>query len=989
MSNETAYPERADVVDEASGPTSGPFFRREDRWAFVTVFFFALLLYLHTLAPTVTLEDSGELVVAADYLGVPHPPGYPIWTLAAWLFRWLFRWVRFYGAPESNWAMLARSLRDVLSGEAPGGYPNPAFGVNLCSAFFGAMACGLLAMLISRSGADLLCGVESLTRGIGFRAERWFSWAGGVAAGLLLACTPVLWSQSVIAEVYSLNAFFQTLILLLLYRWMARPAEPAPLYLMAFTFGLGLTNHQTLLFLGLGIALGVAVRDRALFWALSAIAGALALLVAFNLLAARFEWEAWLWIQGPFSRVSRAFWWQTGLALAIPLIVAVTLPKGGRAAAFTLLVFLGLAFYLYLPIASDQNPPMNWGYPRTWSGFLHVLTRGQYERIRPADIFSTKYILQLGAFWRDLQRQFSLPIAALGVLPFLLLRRIRPDMRDWLATTLIGFLGVSIVFLTFQNPSLDLNTLFIARVQFIQSHAFWALWIGYGLLIALAWLHYRAGGQRPLIYAGAALALALPAIPLWQNARDEKLLRVFGGADQHGRAYGWIFGHWQMEGVDAIRREISEADWAAYPTPGYPAPMAPGAILFGGTDPGRFVPTYLIFSAGVRPDVFLITQNALADNHYLQHLRDLYGDRIWIPSAADSQAAFQRFYEESREEGADRDTKIVRDERRMSVEGVTGVMQINGYLAQMIFNANPGREFYVEVSYPISWMTERLEPHGLIFKLHREPVVLTDETVARDRAFWDWFSARLLADPCYRRDAMARKTFSALRATIATVYIHHRRNDDAEYALRQAIALHPLSIEANFRLADLHFQQGEFAEAYEVARTYAAQDPLNDKAVRFAEALRLAALGAARMREIEDRMARGPLPVEDAVEITELYWRFQRLQEFDEALTSLLAKTGFHSRVYLALAQLALEAQRDDALETALRRFLDLEPGRTEIWLDLAAVQLARQRRADAIETLRAAAHANPETVPRALKNDPRLASLLGELQIETRGHDR
>jgi len=38
-------------------------------------FFAPLTLYLATLAPTVTLEDSGEFIVAARHLGVLHPSG--------------------------------------------------------------------------------------------------------------------------------------------------------------------------------------------------------------------------------------------------------------------------------------------------------------------------------------------------------------------------------------------------------------------------------------------------------------------------------------------------------------------------------------------------------------------------------------------------------------------------------------------------------------------------------------------------------------------------------------------------------------------------------------------------------------------------------------------------------------------------------------------------------------------------------------------------
>ena len=49
------------------------------------VFLATLLLYSWTLAPTVTLTDSGELIVAAHGLGVAHPPGFPLWVMLAHL----------------------------------------------------------------------------------------------------------------------------------------------------------------------------------------------------------------------------------------------------------------------------------------------------------------------------------------------------------------------------------------------------------------------------------------------------------------------------------------------------------------------------------------------------------------------------------------------------------------------------------------------------------------------------------------------------------------------------------------------------------------------------------------------------------------------------------------------------------------------------------------------------------------------------------------
>ena len=87
-------PATEDIPDvEGFADPNGPFFRRSDWVAFATTLIISLGAYTLTLAPTVTLEDSGELVVAADYLGVPHPPGYPIWTLLAWFFQWIFHFV--------------------------------------------------------------------------------------------------------------------------------------------------------------------------------------------------------------------------------------------------------------------------------------------------------------------------------------------------------------------------------------------------------------------------------------------------------------------------------------------------------------------------------------------------------------------------------------------------------------------------------------------------------------------------------------------------------------------------------------------------------------------------------------------------------------------------------------------------------------------------------------------------------------------------------
>lgn len=1105
-------------LDHTSEAAHSSFFRRTDWIAFAAAFLLALIGYTLTLAPTVTLEDSGELVVASDYLGVPHPPGYPIWTLFTWFFQWIFHFKTFLG------------------------HPNPAWGVNFASAFFGAIACGLLAMLVSRSSSDLLRTVARFAEVLDPTIEEIFCAVCGVSAGLVLAFSPVMWSQSVIAEVYALNAFFQLFIALLIYRWMSRPHDRHVLYAIGFLFGLGLTNHQTLLFFVFAFALAIMVRDPDLFRDFAVVGAMLTALLLFNILAVRFNRPELAWT-APAGPRGPAFWVHLILAIAIPIAGWFFLPNGKTVALTILLMELGLSFYLYLPIASDQNPPMNWGYPRTWEGFLHAISRGQYERINPTDVFSIKFFHQVAAFLTDLRRQFSLPLVVGGVLPFTMWeitiagRRVRmfsvafllaatigvlvslemgfatagrsipavivhiyravafaalaiggigilskaaelialiarqcrrrspytvtvyaallglftiaillaemelgqmlftrepiggsarfiilmiillpvfggvifaaqsgwlpwlkfehessPENRNWLLTTAVGFVMVSVVFIMLWNPSLDIQTLFIGRVQFIQSHTLYALWLGYGLVLGLAMIELIVGKIQVLRWAAIATALiGPPGLMIWQNYYDEELVRIVGGAEQNGHDYGWQFGDWQLRGAEAIREYLEktlppeefERAWAEYPDPTWPPPMATNAIFFGGTDPGRFVPTYMIYSAKVRPDVYLITQNALADNTYLNVMRDLYGDTIWIPSIHDSNLAFQQYFDMVRSGQVVAGADIAVKDGRISVQGVQGVMQINGILARQIFDNNPHHEFYVEESYVIPWMYEFLEPHGLIMKICRQPSRLEPELIAKDRAFWDWYCQRLLNDRKFLRDAVARKTFSKLRGAIAGLYAARGHYDEAEYAFRQAVALYPLSPEANFRMADVFLARGRYAEARAIITEFLKGDPQNDKIREFLGFIDELERGLKRINEIEQRSQSGRLELREAVELAQLYRRHGRHAQFDQLCGNLLAQTGLPAEVYLELGRLAYEAQRAPLLDMALQRYVMARPTDPNGWVELAAVRLLLGRSDDAVVALRNAVQIGGESIRAQLRQDPRFEQLRLRSDVE------
>jgi len=986
------------------------FFRRSDWFALGFAFLISLIVYTLTLQPTVGLEDSGELIVASDYLGVPHPPGYPIWSLLTWAFQWVFHKMTFHG------------------------YPNPAWAVNFFSAFTGALACGLLAMLVSRSGMDFLRNLKKETAVIGEKTESLFCCVAGIAAGLLLAFSQGMWSQSVIAEVYAPNILFQTAVLLFLYRWMCEPDNPKPLFVMAFVFGLGLTNHQTLLFMGLAVGLGVLLRNIKLGRDFIIVGLFYVLMVVLN----KFGPAEWAWNRG-WDHTS--FWFWSVYAVVIPML-GLFLPNGKTVCATYLLMLIGLSFYLYMPFSSDQNPPINWGYPRTWEGLMHAITRGQYEKVKLAHVFSFKFLLQIGAYLRDLSAQFLTPVALLAIIPFISVRWLGKKNNFWLLTTWTAFIGVGILFMILQNPKIDMQTLFIARVQYIQSHAVYAIWIGYGLLLLMALLDtvltilvrklitsehdYKGSSDRTgttivrfVTLIGVILVLLLPFSLVWKNYYSKQQEHVVGGSEQNGHDFGWQFGNWQLQGVVGIKKDLwyecgkddekFAEEWANYPTPDYPPPMGTNAIFFGGTDPGRFVPTYMIYCPQVRPDVYLITQNALADNTYMAVMRDLYGDQIWISAQKDSNAAFRQYVDGVKSGRIKAGADVNTEGGRVQVQGVQGVMQINGILCRQIFDHNQyvtevktdestrqsgaavvpvdpvgpdgklrQRDFFVEESYAIGWMYPYLTPHGLILKLNNKPTPITKEMTKNDHDFWGWYTDRLVNDRKFIRDIVARKSFSKLRSAIAGLYVARSHMAEAEYAFKQAIELYPLSPEATFRLADLYMRTAKYQEARDVISAFGKEDIYNDRVAPTLKQIDRIDKMNIRRTELEallNSTEGKPVNPKNLFELIQIYNAMQKHNEVNAVVRNILA-SKFPLQLSLQLAQQLAQIHRFDLAEAVLTKYLAEKPDDTRVWIELAVICQTRNRTTPALDAIEKAVGQGGDAVRALLLKDTRFRPL-------------
>ena len=682
------------------------------------------------------------------------------------------------------------------------------------------------------------------------------------------------------------------------------------------------------------------------------------------------------------------FGWPIAWNFVLLAMAWATLPNGRAVAGAAFFAQLGVSFYAYMPIVSDlRNPPMNWGYPRTWEGFKHALMRGQYEAIA----FQMPTWGGIKNYFGDVLVQFTDVLAFLALVPFaaghwIVKKENRKAFWQWMVPAVVCFLLMSVLLIGLANVKGDVQDGFIQKVKFISSHAMIALWIGYGLVFAGAWvlglMGQRGQARTKLAVAFAAVMILVAGVtPIVQNYTDDRLVFELGGAEQNGHTFGWQFGAYQLEGAKAINEQIA-ADEEPLPDPAWPEPMEPYSIFFGGTDPGRFVPTYMIYSALYRPDVYLITQNALADDTYMSVERDLYGDEIWIPSKEDSAEAFNVYVDEVQRgvRPANGDLKI--ENGRVQVTGALGVMEINGILTKMMHDHDRLRHsFYVEESYVIPWMYPYLSPHGLIMKINAEKTPYDAKRATKDMDFWDWYTRRLLDDPMYRRDFAGQKSFSKLRAAIAGLYQKQGRYREAAQAFREAVALYPASPEATFRYAqEILMPFRRWDTVLEMMDYTDAIDPNNRRTASLRNyILRIREL-TAQVERLEAKRRAKQMTDAEVFSLSRCYFEMGRTMEAAQLARGLVDKLTDRDSQH-ALATMFLEAHLDADAEKALNNYLKLNPqGDANAWADLAKLQFRTGRTQAAQQSFVNGYQIDRETLFNRLRRDEELYKLAAPL---------
>jgi tetratricopeptide (TPR) repeat protein len=645
-----------------------------------------------------------------------------------------------------------------------------------------------------------------------------------------------MWSQAVIAEVYGLHVLVVMLYLWVLYRWVRNPAWTNGLAWSAFFFALGMSNHHLMIALApLPIVVMLLVRRDLLGEGLLYLSVAAAL-VYWGFGSISGEQPTW--------HSSVRLLYCVGAGLVLWLLLKRKLTHWRTGVLVLLGVTVGLSPYAYMPLSSQTNPPMNWGFTSTKEGFFYSINRSQYSGKLSDQLLKTvgramgaapqellappepppgtpkppSFRETLGKFsqlyWRKIVANFS-PLAIIGLVAAVaFLGGLPSPIRSWIQVTALGFILAGFLQPAFDQAGADEAAWLLYMPYLGFSHAFFVLLAGLG-----SGLVFERLLRKTAVAMGAALLFSsgIAAFSFRQNLTF---------CSQRDHWFGWMYGRDML------------------------ADLPKDSFVYGGTDPGRFVPTYMILSESFekkkdkrdpafdRRDLYIITQNALADAFYNQYIRNHYSTerptaRGWVdkwlgrdkhfpkaplvlPRQDDIMAIYQAAIEKRQIDATAPDPN-------------SDPTVLNSMVGEWIWQRNKDqRKFFVEESFPMEWSYPNAVPHGLCYEIKRNPVpILSPELVKGDMDYWREYIDHLKKDPRFEDDIDAQRSFSKLRNTGGNIYKWRNMPEAAEQAYRQALELWPGNTETLNNFSDLLMKQKRVSELRDILERAAKADPNN------------------------------------------------------------------------------------------------------------------------------------------------------------------
>ncbi len=178
-------------------------------------FFVAAVTYLLTVEPTASFWDCPEFIAQGTKLEVGHPPGNPIFMLAARFF------VNFAGGDMSKAALMVNSMSALLS-------------AGTILLLFWTIT-HLVKRLIVRDDATVVSLPKMIT-----------IFGSGLCGALAYTWSDTFWFSAVEGEVYAFSSFCTALVFWLILKWENRADRPHAdryLVLIAYVIGVSIAVH--------------------------------------------------------------------------------------------------------------------------------------------------------------------------------------------------------------------------------------------------------------------------------------------------------------------------------------------------------------------------------------------------------------------------------------------------------------------------------------------------------------------------------------------------------------------------------------------------------------------------------------------------------------------------------------------------------------------------------------------------------------------------
>jgi len=308
------------------------------------IFLVSFLVYYDTMAPTVSFWDCGEFIATSYTLGVPHPPGSPLFLIIGRVFSMI---------PFS---------------------PDIAFRVNLISVFVSALAVMLLYLIIVKVIAHWRGGIKE-------NSDVIIAFGGALVGALTFAFTDSHWFNAVEAEVYSMSTFFTAIVVWLILHWSERAEEKGNeryILIIAYMIGLAIGIHLLNLLALPFIALIIYFRKQSFEWK--------SFLITIGITGVTFVIIHNGVIKGLPKLASEIGVFGVVVAVLIVfgiMIWSIVNKQQLLSIVFTsmVLILIGYSSYTIIFIRSGQDPVIDENDPETVTAAVSYMEREQYGKV--------------------------------------------------------------------------------------------------------------------------------------------------------------------------------------------------------------------------------------------------------------------------------------------------------------------------------------------------------------------------------------------------------------------------------------------------------------------------------------------------------------------------------------------------------------------------------------------------------------------------------